>query len=264
MPSVETAKKKYPETSFRPILITEVTKMYGNHYCVAAWDLYKAEIVRPLLPGGEYWQANTAQPRWHPGLLLNVVTTNVAFGLHPHRRENLILHERPVILESWQEPELYQSLFGTTHSSVVEAFGQPLLENKYVPEGTQCPSLGSIRIKRKNVKFMEDGFGRLRLRFRFSDNNADLYVLPVTSDFLLEMFSPKEGMFGVAEANEWLEVNELTQEIILRLGFARGWEGKDTEPYNPKRCYLQLNGIICPTDNLHIFDGPPLSNRIHV
>ncbi len=34
-------------------------------------------------------------------------------------------------------------------------------------------------------------------------------------------------------------------KVILRLGLARAWAGTDGA-YEPKRCYLQLNGIILP------------------
>jgi hypothetical protein len=84
----------------------------------------------------------------------------------------------------------------------------------------------------------------------------------VTCDESLHVFSPgdedAEPHFGVAGANEWLRANPSDSEIILRIGLARAWAGKDGD-WNPLRCYIQLNGIICPEDNYHIFAGPPSS-----
>ncbi len=112
--------------------------------------------------------------------------------------------------------------------------------------------------QRRQVRFFED-FGKLRLELRDSDGVT--YNLPVTSDELLHIFSPSdnEAFFGVDEANEWLSVNPPRTELIMRIGLARGWIGGDAN-WNPPRCYVQLNGIICPEDNYHIFTGPPSSS----
>lgn len=87
-----------------------------------------------------------------------------------------------------------------------------------------------------------------------------LYRLPVTCDRLRHFFSSgddePEPTFGIAEANRWLGASSPRSEIILRIGLARGWGGKEGA-WNPRRCYVQLNGIICPEDNYHILVDMP-------
>lgn len=239
---------------FHLLLVTEVTRMNGGFYCVATWDVYEERIIRPLTLGRGYWAFADEQSRWRPGFLLEVAGLRESTGNLPHRRENLILCKHPEILERWEEPELYSAIIAQACSSIYAQFGTALIENKYIPEGMDCPSLGSVLTRRDRVGFIDDGRGKLRLRFR--DNDEQAYTLPVTCDSLQHMFSPKDGIFEVAEANEWLQVNEPDTEIILRLGFCRGYTGSDRK-WSPPRCYLQLNGIICPKDSYFIFAGPP-------
>jgi hypothetical protein len=156
------------------------------------------------------------------------------------------------------ESATYAFLLPTTVRSIRELYGRPLAEDKFLEDGTVCPSLGGLRIPRERAAFEEDAYGKLRLRVHDSDDVH--YRLPVTCDTLLHLFSPGDGdsepFFGVGEANEWLCVTGPDTEIMLRIGLARGWAGPD-RTWNPRRCYLQLNGIVCPEDNYHVFSGHP-------
>jgi hypothetical protein len=112
---------------------------------------------------------------------------------------------------------------------------------------------------RRNLNFRQDSSFRLRLSFCDSDGTS--YDLPVTCDTLNRVFGSTgsddlEHWFGVSEANEWLRADSPDQLLLLRIGFARAWAGKDMV-WNPMRCYVQLNGIICPDNYYSIFAGPP-------
>ena len=63
-------------------------------------------------------------------------------------------------------------------------------------------------------------------------------------------------MYGVTELTEMLNSVPREEEIILRLGLARAWDGKDNH-WNPMRCYVQLNGLIFQNNPYCIFAGPP-------
>jgi hypothetical protein len=192
------------------------------------------------------------------GHLINCVPTSRRNAIYPHAREDLILSEPPSLFLTFDESITYALLINKTFTSIRQLFGCALVDDKYLPDGANCRSLGGVRVVRRRVRFIEDGFGKLRLQLQDTDNVS--YRLSVTCDGLRRFFSPgdedAEPHFGVAEANEWLRVNPLDSEIILRIGLARAWVGKDGD-WNPRRCYTQLNGIICPEDNYHIFAGPP-------
>jgi len=251
-------KAKYPPGRFKPVLISEVTRMSRGNYCVAGWDIHAGKMVRPLQPSGANWRLGTARHVFFVGHLLNCVPSDRRNTAYPHATEDMLLSETPSLLEKFDEPTTYGLLLDKAFESIQQLFGLPLLENKYLPDGTRCPSLGGVRVVCSRVHFIEDGFGKLRLVLQDADNIS--YRLAVTSEELRHIFSASdedaEPFFGVAEANEWLSVNPADSEIILRVGLARGWAGRDGV-WNPRRCYAQLNGIICPEDNYHVFAGPP-------
>lgn len=256
--NVNNIKHKYPAARFHPVLVTEVTRMNKGFSCIAAWDIHEERIVRPLQYNGDNWQLASDHSLFFPGHLLNCSPSGRVRSVLPHAHEDFILTRLPTLLERFDEAETYKLLIDKTDSSVSSVYGQRIVEDKYIVEGTNCKSLGSIRSQRRNIKFFQDMYGKLRLRLQ--DLDGIVYILPVTSDELLRAFSPTaeelEPHFGVDEANEWLEVNAPEQHLILRIGLARGWSGKDNA-WVPKRCYVQLNGIICPSDNWAIFAGPP-------
>lgn len=251
-------KAKYPADRFKPVLISEVTRMSRGNYCVAGWDIHAERMVRPLQPSGANWRLGNARDVFSVGHLLNCVASGRRNTAYPHATEDLLLSKTPSVLEKFDESTTYELLLDKAFESIQQLFGRPLLEDKYLPDGTQCPSLGGVRVACSRVNFIEDGFGKLRLVLQDADNIS--YRLAVTSEELRRIFSASdanaEPFFGVAEANEWLSVNSPDSEIILRVGLARGWAGTDGA-WNPRRCYAQLNGIICPDDNYHIFAGPP-------
>ena len=249
---------KYTSPQFMPVLISEVTRMSGGNYCVAGWDLHSQRMVRPLQRSGANWRLGNDRSVFTVGHLVNCIPAGLRNTVYPHATEDLILTTSPSFLEAFDEATTFEILLPTCFRSIREIFDSLLVEEKYILDNTNCRSLGGVRTRRSQVRFFEDGYRRLRLQFRDIDNAV--YQLPVTCDTLKRIFSPDdddpEPHFGIDEANEWLQVNTPQTEIVLRIGLARGWDGPD-HTWNPRRCYVQLNGIICPTDNYHIFSGPP-------
>jgi hypothetical protein len=171
--------------------------------------------------------------------------------------EDTPLREAPRLLEQLTEEQTYKILIDSAAISVAAGFGVELEDNKYVIAETDCRSLVGVRAERRTMSFHES-YGKLRLTLH--DADGEYYDAKVTCDTLQHVFSPgdeeAEPHFGLAEANEWLEVNDADDELIVRFGLARAWDGPN-KSWDPKRCYLQVNGIICPQDNYHIFAGPP-------
>lgn len=252
--------RKYPADQFMPVLISEVTRMSKGNYCVAGWDIHRERMVRPLQSTGANWTLGTARSVFSVGHLVNCVPSGIRNSAYPHATEDLRLSTSPALLETLDEPAIYALLLPTCFRSIPEIFGLSLTDDRYIIENTQCRSLGGLRIPRKRVRFIRDGYERLRLELTEVDNTV--YRLAVTCDTLMHVFSPgdedAEPHFGVSDANDWLEVNPPETEIILRIGLARAWDGRNGD-WNPRRCYAQLNGIICPTNNDYIFADPPSS-----
>jgi hypothetical protein len=250
--TLDAISRQYPAPKYHPLLVTEVTRMSRGNYCVAGWDIHEGRMIRPLGQDGSNWRLGTDRSVLAVGNLIDRSSSGVRGTQPPHSNEDTRLTKAPTLLHSFAEDETYALLLGTTHPSIRTAFGLPLIENKYVEEGARCPSLAGIRVRRDRLRFHES-FGKLRLIVRDSDGLE--YDLPVTCDRLQHLFNPgdaeAEPHFGVEEANEWLAVNSPSTPIILRVGFARPFDGKD-KGWSPKRCYLQANGLICPQDNFHV------------
>lgn len=250
-------QRRFPGPKHYPVLVSEVTRMTSGYYCVAAWDVRHRRMVRPLQLSGENWQLGADRSVFRVGSLLDCSPSGRRTGMYPHATEDLPLTRNPTLLEHWDESATYAFLLPTTVRSIRELYGRPLTEDKFLADGTVCPSLGGVRIRRERTAFEQDTY-KLRLRVHHSDDVH--YRLPVTCDTLRHLFSPGDGdaepFLGVAEANEWLCVTGPDTEIILRIGLARGWAGPDGV-WSPRRCYVQLNGIVCPEDNYHISAGPP-------
>jgi hypothetical protein len=238
-------------------VVTEVTRMSRGLYCVAGMNLHDRKMMRPLMADGSNWHLGSKRDVFHPGHVIRCVPTGVRAAVMPHATEDTRLSRLPEFLLELSESELYALLLPTAKDSIALAIGAQPIDNKYVEEGTKCRSLGGVSVVRDQIRFSFD-WGKLRLALTDSDG-AD-YDLKVTSDWLQHVFSPSdeeaEPHFGVDEANEWLDVNTETDKIILRVGLARPWDGRENN-WSPLRCYLQLNGIVCSTDNWHIFAGPP-------
>lgn len=242
------------------VLISEVTRMSLGNYCVAGLNLDTNKMVRPLQKSGANWALGADRSVFNVGHILECRPTGERGPAMPHATEDTRLYGVPTVVNQLSEDQTYSSLLGSTSLTVVEAIGQRLSENKYVEENAKCRSLGGVRAQRKKLKFYCNSFGKLRLLL--ADTDGTDYDLPVTCDWLQHFFSPSdedaEPHFGTDEANEWLDVNHSTDELIIRVGLARPWDGKG-KAWNPRRCYLQANGIVCPQDNYYIFSGPPHS-----
>jgi hypothetical protein len=246
--NLEDIRRDYPLNRARPILVTEVTRMTGTTRCVAGWDVHAGRIVRPLQWNGHNWDIGDDRSVFAPGHLIACVAKIPAgSGELPHANEDLRLRDVPTLLRAFSGAELYNLIIDLAQDSIREAFECTFRDDKYVDAGTDCHSLGSIHAPRRKARFFEN-FDKLRLSV--TDAEGTSYDLGVTDDRLLSAFDPSDpaAPYGVAEANAWLEQNASSSEIVLRVGLARAWWGKNKE-WDPKRCYLQLNGVIAPNND---------------
>jgi hypothetical protein len=252
---LEALKQGYSHPRFHPVLITEVTRMQGGHFCAAGWDLKERRMVRPMPPGAKNWRLYSGRVPFTPGQLVNCRAGKPRAGerILPHCNQDFFVAERPWVMKKLPEAELYEVLLETLYAEIGDVFGAELIEQRYLIEGTGVRSLGGIKVQRRKLFFYHHDE---RLRLHLIDGDGHGHDLAVTCDTLTHYFSPRgedgELHLGEEEANEWLELNDPEDWIILRIGLARGWAGPDQD-WEPKRCYAQLNGLICPRDNWGVF-----------
>ncbi len=240
--TLDAARSRYPAPEFHPLLITEVTRMLQDHYCIAAYDLHGRKMARPLRPKGENWLFDEFQPAYRPGQVVNVSGWSARpEGTPPHNLDDMILKRGMDELEVWSGEELFSAMLPSAYETIAQLLDRRPLENRYVIEGTECRSLGGVRTTRKRVQFRAASNSRLRLHFE--DADGELYILPVTCDGLRTRFDPDGSGLGVRGANDWLDTMPPGEPLVLRIGLTRGYAGNDGE-FNPRRCYVQINGIL--------------------
>jgi hypothetical protein len=217
------------------ILVTDVTEMSGNNYCVAGWDATNQRMVRPL-PGGGHWpQALIANYGIQPGTMLKAQPMGTATGAFPHLTEDTPI-DTTSISTSQSSPNWVGKGAPDVSANISAAFSNSLQWNKvfrgvhqgvYVPTGTQCSSLAAVNVGKANISFAQP-FGKL---VAILDDGTASYQLSVSSHIYKKRW--REG--GVANAASLLP-NRSTFHV--RVGLARDFEGQ------PNRCYLMVNGIL--------------------
>lgn len=217
------------------LLITDVTEMGGDTYCVAGWDVTAKRMVRPL-PNGNNWSATLV--RQHgiaAGKLIRAVPKGASNGIFPHRTE-----DTPIDLASIKvSNSVFSDWLGGSAPRVAadleSGFSNLLKWNKVwngVRQGVhtlpraQCNSLTSVQVPRANLSFAEV-FGKLKATV---DDGAASYQLTVSSKVLKEAW--RTG--GLAAVTEAIPERE---GLHLRVGLARPFD-------NPPKCYAMLNGAL--------------------
>jgi hypothetical protein len=217
------------------ILITDVTEMRGENYCVAGWDAENRRMIRPLPDGGHWSRALITKYGIRPGTLLKANAQGVASGALPHAAEDTPVDPSSISTNqttpNWTGPDAPE-----VSPSIAEAFGNCLCWNKifrgvhqgvYVPKGTDCSSLAAVKIERNDVWFVEP-FGKLLAIVR---DGTRSYQLSVSSHIYKAAW--REG--GIAKAASLIPNRT---KLHVRVGLARDFEGQ------PHRCYLMVNGIL--------------------
>jgi len=228
-----------PVENTRQVLITETTRMTGDFVCVAGIDIRSGAMVRPLQGDGSNWE----EGKWVDGGFMVVgnilslapaLRRSVAF---PHATEDLRVKSVGVLGKS-SGAELFDACIETSNDDIETIFMNRLVDFKYAPDGTICPSLGGFSVSASNLR-AENSYNKPKIIY--TDLRGGRHYLSVT-DLETKKMEPTAGVTRLSE--QLLNVGR--GQVVLRLGLARGWAGANNE-YNPKRCYLQLNGIIFPS-----------------
>jgi hypothetical protein len=217
------------------ILITDVTEMGGENYCVAGCDTATQRMVRPL-PNGRNWPGSLlARHGITVGATIRVVPQGVSTGVFPHRTE-----DTPITLASIQPiargfsnwlgkgapPESESLAVGFNENLQWNNVWKGVRQGAYVLPGTECDSLTAVRVDAADLTFIED-FGKLK---GIVSDGSDTYKLAVSSRVLKEAW--RKG--GLDAVNRALPARP---SFHVRVGLARQFG-------NPPKCYAMLNGVL--------------------
>ena len=238
--SLEHLKKKFPPNeNTRQVLITETTRMSGDIVCVAGIDINSGAMVRPLQGNGANWE----EAKWVDkgfmvvGNVLSLTPAQSKSVSFPHATEDFRVKSVGVHGKA-SEAELFGACIETSNDDIDTLFQNSLVELKYTPDGTKCPSLGGFRVSASKLR-AESSYKKLKVIYTAPQGNR--HYLSVTDLEIKAM----EAIAGVMKLNQlFSKVGH--DQVVLRLGLARGWAGAKNE-YDPKRCFLQLNGIVFPS-----------------
>jgi hypothetical protein len=145
------------------ILITDVTEMGGDNFCVAGWDTTNKRMVRPLPGGGNWPQALVGKHKIQPGTVLTAESTGSANGAFPDRTEDNPID--PASITTIQSsPNWVGADAPDVSTNVGDAFSNNLQWNKifrgvhqgvYIPTNTPCGSLAAVRVDKSSINFVE-------------------------------------------------------------------------------------------------------------
>jgi hypothetical protein len=172
----------------------------------------------------------------------NILGVSVAGGGrsgYPHATEDMRLTGTVNTLGALTESELYEICVETADASVAAIYGNNLAERKYVPESTQCRSLGCVLVPINDIT-VHVSFDKLRVQFR---DATGAYFDPAVTEIRTRDAGNAEQQATALRARLQAYGNE--GPIALRLGLTRAWAGPSQE-FNPRRCTMQLNGIVGP------------------
>lgn len=220
------------------VLITEVTRMKGGLVCVAGINLATGKMVRPVQGDGSNWdEAKWVSSRiFEVGRIVGLDPAVQGQPAFPHATEDLriatVYRADPV-----SAGDVYTACAETAHVDLDAMFDSCLTDDKYVVEGSKCRSLGCLIVDLSDVH-AENSFG---VKLVYDDAAGKRHYIKVTE---LETVTGGDEAAGAAALQARLD--GAAGPVALRLGLARPWAGPADPRYDPKRCYLQLNGLILP------------------
>lgn len=220
------------------VLITEVTRMTGGKVCVAGLDIATGKLVRPLKPDGSNWE----EAEWvetdylRVGNIVGLTPASPSASTHfPHATEDFRC-SYVTSLAVATPTQLYQACVETADHDIDTLFANQSIGGKYVIDGTKCRSLGCVMVDAADLRLSE--FYE-KVQVSWQDSARNWHNLRVTE---VGIRTP-DAAVGLRLLRARLL--HVTGDVALRLGLARGWDGNDAN-FDPKRCYLQLNGLIVP------------------
>lgn len=253
----------FPDT----LIIVAATFMSPGFECVIGWSEARQEFVRPVT-------TFTTNRSWPVGTFIvgrqyrfKVVSLYPESSLFPHQTEDVLVLPNPaaqtvpVILVEftafpgsqmepvplqipkiqpiyYKESRLYHLLYESSVHSIPEVFAPAIIaQNRYIVEGTKCPSVGVLRCLQNEIFFypytsVTIGNGvEIRLRCKIQG-----FDFPVTAQNGNSLF--RSRIERPVDDN---------RKILVLLGLGRPFAGGINNSFTPRRCYILLIGVIHET-----------------
>ncbi|XP_031549778.1 uncharacterized protein LOC116287256 [Actinia tenebrosa] len=228
LPDIEDVQKTQEEEQFINLNIIVQTRMKKG-YCHLGFDSQSGRILRPFyrpIDGSCCWDTPLqidktyvfrilSSPRDGPKRLTPL----------PHNNEDLLVDNQAIKRESNEtaSPDIFQRLKKLSKSSVEEIFGPGIKENKYVDEGTDCPSVGVLGCMGSDLEMIRDPFEYRKRRVKISGG-----------------YEPRFTAIDAEHIPEDLPDNP----TLVVLGLGRPFAGTGQNHFDPRRCYILVLRIL--------------------
>jgi len=215
------------------LVVVASTFMKNSRECVIAWSVQEQRLIRPI--------TNLVTNSWIFGTFkvgqvywFVILDSNPRNAIWPHKSEDTIVQINPVPVSTvsappvsvqYTESEMNDMLFGSSVESVFSVFAPGVIQDgKYILEGTECPSVGTLRCNRGDIMFENPPNMSTRCRI------FQLFDFPVTAQNQDALLSLNERPANIP--------------VLVLLGLARPFQGTGGNFFNPRRCYILVIGVI--------------------
>lgn len=236
---------------YAPVTITDLTRMQGDHICVAGY-LRDGTCIRPIFPRripltkDWVWTRNKVVIRPFAEVELELMEHTP----HPPHTEDYIVSPTYYRLLRHLDPARRQALLLKIEDpSVQSIFGAPIqLDNGwYLQAGQGTRSLGTVKAEEiVKISYAVKEGNRWDYRISFKDSTGALYKLAVTD--LAFRFYMDDARLRQGQLADKIALNMTSSfregEVFLRIGLARGCDRF------PDRCHLQITGVYSFPDYL--------------
>jgi hypothetical protein len=233
------------------MVVTDLTRMYGDRICVAGYLEKGGAPIRPVLEGANLTEA-WLQPTPGGGVIVPFAVVDLDVGETPrgigppHTEDRIVPDFGHQLVKIATEGNRFSWLEWSVSPSICSMFGAEVQAppdqrwGRYVKSGEGSRSLGTIRAQRLNelVFSQSPDTGKWEYRLRFTDATGEEFRLNIVAlDFRQELRDLVADGLSVRDAASVTLANLRRQDVFLRIGLARHWD------QFPDRCYLQVMGV---------------------
>lgn len=226
-PDIEDVINLQEEKEFVNLNIIAQTRMKKG-YCHLGLDSQSGRILRPLYrpkDGCCCWDTPLKIDKTYAFRVLNSPNDgSERFTPLPHSNEDLLVENQAIIMAPNEpNPHIFHKLEKLSRSSVEELFGPEIKENKYVDEGTTCPSVGVLSCMGRDLELIRDPFDSSKRRVKIEGG-----------------YEPRITAINARNLPEELP----DKPTLVILGLARPFAGTEQNQFVPRRCYILVLRIL--------------------